>query len=135
MLRLPPASLSVRPQPKQMQTKPIQHLSFSCPTCGYRAKFAVQVTHGRYVGTFWRTHFVCEKCRRIAYCANDLALGALLGALLTAFAVHFGFTYLEGQLGLSQWLSVPITTLVGVPLTWLTCRILSRHLAQWEAVK
>jgi hypothetical protein len=119
----------------QMQTKRISQLSFKCPVCSHRAKHALQVTRGRHVGTFWRAHFVCEKCHRIAYCANDPALGALVGVLLAAFVIFFGFTLLEGQLGLSQWLSVPITTLLGVPLVWLTCRILSRHLAQWESVR
>ena len=100
-----------------MQTKPLHQLCFKCPVCSYRAKHAVQVTHGRDVGTFWRFHFVCENCHRIAYCANDFALGALLGVLLAAFAINFGITYLEGELGLSQWLSVPITALIGAPLT------------------
>lgn len=119
----------------QMQTKPVPQISFTCPVCSHRAKHAVQVTRGRHVGTFWRAHFICEKCHRIAYCANELALGALLGILLAAFAISFGSTLLEGQLGLDQWLSVPITTLLGIPLLWLTCRIVSRHLAQWEPVR
>ena len=118
----------------QMQTKCIRQLSFRCPVCGYRAKYARQVTRGRHVGTFWHAHFFCEKCHRIAYCANEVALGALLGVLLAVFTIFFGFMLLEGQLGLSRWLSLPIIMLLGIPLVWLTCRILSRHLAQWEPV-
>lgn len=118
-----------------MRTKPIHQISFKCPACGYRAKHALQVTHGRHAGTFWQAHFVCEKCRRIAYCANEIALGALVGVLIAAFAVFFGFNLLEQELGLSPWLSVPMIALLGVPLVWLMCRILSRHLAQWEPVR
>jgi hypothetical protein len=120
---------------KEMQTKRIRQLSFKCPVCGYRAKHALQVMRGRHVGTFWHAHFICEKCHRIAYCANEIGLGALLGVLLAAFAIFFGFTLLEGELGLSRWLSLPIITLLGIPLVWLMCRILSRHLAQWERVR
>lgn len=118
-----------------METKRVHQLSFKCPVCAYRAKHALQVMRGRHVGTFWRAHFVCEKCHRVAYCANEPALGALLGVLLAAFAVFFGFRLLEGELGLSAWLSLPIVTLLGIPLVWLTCRVLSRHLAQWEPVR
>ncbi len=118
-----------------MQTKRIHQLSFKCPICGHRAKQALQVMRGRNVGTFWRAHFVCEKCHRIAYCANEPALGALVGVLLAAFGLFFGFSLLEDELGLSPWFSLPIVTLLGVPLLWLMCRFLSRHLAQWEPVR
>jgi len=118
-----------------MYTKRMPELAFECPVCGYRAKHALQVTRGRHAGTFWRAHFICEKCHRIAYCANEIALGALLGVLLAAFALFFGFTLLEDQLSLSRWLSLPIITVLGIPLVWLMCRIFSRHLAQWEPVR
>ncbi len=116
-------------------TKRVRQFWFQCPSCGYTMNYALEVVGGLRAGRFWRPTFICENCHRLAYCANAFTFGALLGVLLAAFGLLFGFVFPGDQLGLSTWLSNILTAVVGIPLAWFTCRLLSRYLAHWEPAR